>query len=57
MAHGFMTEFYTEREKYLHVVPPSSRDVAVLVEPLTIAERPWLKFGPSKPGFLGQAPS
>jgi glucose 1-dehydrogenase len=40
MTHGFMTEFYVEEEKYLTVVPPELRDVAVLVEPLTVAEKP-----------------
>ena len=34
-----MTESYVEHEKYLTVVPPELRDVAVLVEPLTIAEK------------------
>jgi len=37
--HGFMTEFVIEEEQYLAVVPRSLRDVAVLVEPLTIAEK------------------
>ncbi|NNC87197.1 MAG: glucose 1-dehydrogenase [Akkermansiaceae bacterium] len=38
-VHGFMTETYTEEEQYLTYVPPELRDVAVLVEPLTIAEK------------------
>ena len=38
-VHGFMTEEYVEREKFLYQTPPSLRDVAVLVEPLTIAEK------------------
>ncbi len=37
--HGFMTEFVVEDEGYLNVVPGPLRDVAVLVEPLTIAEK------------------
>ena len=37
--HGYMTEEYSEREKYLYVAPNHLRDVAVLVEPLTIAEK------------------
>jgi glucose 1-dehydrogenase len=37
--HGFMTEFVVEEERYLNPVPRSLRDVAVLVEPLTIAEK------------------
>ena len=55
MTHGFMTEFYVDEEKYLNPVPPNLRDVAVLVEPLTVAEKalaqvwqvqkrlPWVK--------------
>jgi len=38
-AHGFMTELIVEEERYLNVVPRELRDVAVLVEPLTIAEK------------------
>ncbi|HYK18350.1 MAG TPA: glucose 1-dehydrogenase [Bryobacteraceae bacterium] len=37
--HGFMTELVVEEERYLNVVPRSLRDVGVLVEPLTIAEK------------------
>jgi threonine dehydrogenase-like Zn-dependent dehydrogenase len=37
--HGFMTEFVVDDERYMHVVPRALRDVAVLVEPLTIAEK------------------
>jgi threonine dehydrogenase-like Zn-dependent dehydrogenase len=60
--HGFMTEFVVDDERYMHVVPRALRDVAVLVEPLTIAEKaliqvdqvqqrlPWAcEFGPGKP--------
>ena len=55
-AHGFMTEEVVDHERYLHVVPPALRDVAVLTEPLTIAEKardqirqfvnclPWVKL-------------
>jgi glucose 1-dehydrogenase len=39
MTHGFMTEYYVEEEKYLNFVPQELRDVAVLVEPLTVAEK------------------
>lgn len=38
-AHGFMTEFVVDDERYMHAVPRGLRDVAVLVEPLTIAEK------------------
>lgn len=38
-AHGFMTEFVVEQERYLIAVPRSLRQVAVLIEPLTIAEK------------------
>jgi glucose 1-dehydrogenase len=37
--HGYMTEFVVEDEQYLNPVPRELRDVAVLVEPLTIAEK------------------
>ena len=37
--HGYMTEFVVEQERYLNPVPRGLRDVAVLVEPLTIAEK------------------
>ena len=55
MTHGYMTEYYVEHEKYLNPVTPGLRDVAVLVEPLTVAEKalaqvwqvqkrlPWIK--------------
>ncbi len=39
MTHGFMTEFFVEEERHLNLVPPALRDVAVLVEPLTVAEK------------------
>lgn len=39
MTHGFLTEFFVEEEKYLARVPSELRDVAVLVEPLTVAEK------------------
>src|SRR3954471_3906011 len=39
MRHGFMTEFYVEDERYLNPVPHQLRDIAVLVEPLTVAEK------------------
>jgi threonine dehydrogenase-like Zn-dependent dehydrogenase len=38
-AHGFMTEIIVDDERYMNVVPRELRDVAVLVEPLTIAEK------------------
>ena len=38
-AHGYMTEFVVEEQQYLNPVPRELRDVAVLVEPLTIAEK------------------
>ena len=38
-ADGFMTELIVEDERYLVRVPPPLADVAVLVEPLTIAAK------------------
>jgi len=37
--HGFMAQFVVDDEKYMNLVPKEMRDVAVLVEPLTIAEK------------------
>lgn len=41
--HGFMTEQVVDDERYMHVVPRALRDVAILVEPLTIAEKALLQ--------------
>lgn len=38
-AHGFMTELVVDEDRYMNPVPRVLRDVAVLVEPLTIAEK------------------
>jgi threonine dehydrogenase-like Zn-dependent dehydrogenase len=38
-AHGFLAEQVVEEERYLVPVPDGLRDVAVLTEPLTIAEK------------------
>jgi threonine dehydrogenase-like Zn-dependent dehydrogenase len=37
--HGFMAQFVVDDEKYMNRVPREMCDVAVLVEPLTIAEK------------------
>ncbi|MBZ5592979.1 MAG: glucose 1-dehydrogenase [Acidobacteriia bacterium] len=59
--HGFMTGFVVDDEQYLNAVPRDLRAVAVLVEPLTIAEKaliqiyaiqqrlPWSSASPGKP--------
>jgi threonine dehydrogenase-like Zn-dependent dehydrogenase len=41
--HGFMTEFVVVEERYLNAVPAAIREVGVLVEPLTIAEKALLQ--------------
>ncbi len=38
-AHGFLSEFVVDDARYMVPVPAELRDVAVLVEPLTIAEK------------------
>jgi len=39
-AHGYMTEYaVVDYERYMTVVPPGLREIAVLAEPLTIAEK------------------
>jgi glucose 1-dehydrogenase len=60
-AHGYMTEYVVEHERYLDLVPSDLREIAVLTEPLTVAEKalaqvswmmqhrpPWLD--PKTPG-------
>ena len=37
--HGFMAQFVVDDEQYMNPVPAALRDFAVLVEPLTIAEK------------------
>ncbi|MDQ1560174.1 MAG: glucose 1-dehydrogenase, partial [Pyrinomonadaceae bacterium] len=37
--HGYLTEFVVDEEQYMNVVPAQLREVGVLVEPLTIAEK------------------
>ena len=41
--HGFMTNFVVVESRYLNAVPAAIRDVGVLVEPLTIAEKALLQ--------------
>jgi len=41
--HGFMTEFIVDEAVYMNPVPAALRDVGVLVEPLTIAEKALLE--------------
>ena len=43
-AHGYLTEYVVEHERYLTPVPPDLRDIAVLAEPLTIAEKALLQI-------------
>lgn len=38
-CHGYMTELIADAERYMVPVAPELRDVAVLTEPLTIAEK------------------
>ena len=38
-AHGYMAEYVVDHERYMTVVPPGLREIAVLAEPLTIAEK------------------
>jgi threonine dehydrogenase-like Zn-dependent dehydrogenase len=42
--HGFMTEYVVDDAMYMNVVPPSLRDVAVLVEPATIAAKAYAQL-------------
>ncbi len=42
--NGFMTGYVIDEEKYLFKVPQELRDVAVLTEPLTIAEKAFFQL-------------
>jgi len=42
--HGFMTEQIVDDEQWMNVVPAALRDVGVLVEPLTIAEKALIQL-------------
>jgi threonine dehydrogenase-like Zn-dependent dehydrogenase len=67
-AHGFAAEFFVEEVASLHKVPRALRGVAVLTEPLTIAEKalrevahvqtrmPWEWPSPGKAVVLGSGP-
>lgn len=41
--HGFLTELVVDEARYMRKAPPAIRDVAVLVEPLTIAEKAFIQ--------------
>lgn len=61
-AHGFMTELVVDDQRYVNRVPHELRDIAILVEPLTIAEKalsqiwliqqrlPWISGNEQEPG-------
>jgi glucose 1-dehydrogenase len=65
MVHGYMTESYVDEAKFMNYVPQDLRDVAVLTEPLTIAEKalqqvwqvqgriPWSRTEPGTPPGRG----
>jgi glucose 1-dehydrogenase len=42
--NGFMTEFIVDEERYAVHVPPESRDIAILTEPMTIAEKAFTQI-------------
>jgi threonine dehydrogenase-like Zn-dependent dehydrogenase len=50
-----MTEFVVDDERYMHVVRRALRDVAVLVEPLTIAEKGLMQVDHEATGTSGLA--
>lgn len=64
--HGYMTHFVVDDESYMHLVPQKLRDVAILTEPLTIAEKafsqirhiqrrlPWLNSSSAEQPGTGQ---
>ena len=55
-----MTEYVVDRERYLNLVPPDLREIAVLAEPLTIAEKAlaqifWM-MQIARPGWIADTP-
>jgi glucose 1-dehydrogenase len=63
--HGFMSERYVEDPRHLVAVPPSLRPVAVLVEPMTVAQKALeqtfriqsrLSWAPRRAVVLGAGP-
>ncbi len=38
-AHGYMAEYVVDHERHMNLMPPGLREIAVLAEPLTIAEK------------------
>jgi glucose 1-dehydrogenase len=65
-AHGFLAERIVEEEEYLYRMPAALREVGVLTEPLTIAEKglrqylavqrrlPWLEGAPESEVLAGK---
>jgi threonine dehydrogenase-like Zn-dependent dehydrogenase len=39
LLHGFLTEFYVDDAEYIVKVPPTLRDVGVLLEPFTVVQK------------------
>ena len=39
--HGYLTEFYVDDPEYIVKVPAGLRDIAVIAEPLSVAEKGW----------------
>jgi threonine dehydrogenase-like Zn-dependent dehydrogenase len=37
--HGYMAEYYAESPRFLHRIPKSVRDIAVLLEPMSVVEK------------------
>ncbi|PYQ01043.1 MAG: glucose dehydrogenase [Acidobacteria bacterium] len=63
--HGFMSERYVEDPQYVVAVPPGLRPVAVLVEPMTVAQKSLeqtfriqsrMSWAPRRAAVLGAGP-
>ena len=39
LRHGYLTEYYVEDERFVVKVPPALREVGVLLEPMTVAQK------------------
>jgi len=39
LRHGYLTEYYVEDERFIVKLPPTLREVGVLLEPMTVAQK------------------
>ena len=58
LRHGYLTEYYVDDPEYIVKIPRGSKDVAVLLEPMTVVReghRPGLRDPAAAPGLASRA--